>query len=128
MKIEHLAIWVKNLENMKEFYMRFFKLSCSKIYINNKKNFSSYFLSFEEGTRLELMHSADISTHETDSKAMQGFDHFAVSVGSTDNVNELTEVFRSEGYEVVSEPRTTGDGYYESVILDPEGNHIELTT
>ena len=126
MKIEHLAIWASDLEAMRGFYETYFKASSGELYINPKKNFSSYFLSFEEGARLELMQRPEISTTLSESEYL-GLIHFAVSVGSERKVDELTERLRSDGFNVAGEPRTTGDGYYESVVLDPEGNRIEIT-
>lgn len=127
MKIEHLAIWVLDLEKMREFYMKFFQVKSNEKYFNPKKKFSSYFLSFENGARIEIMHRPDISEilEKFDSKI--GLAHFAISVGSKEKVDSLTESIRESGYRVIGEPRTTGDGYYESVIADPEGNLIELT-
>ncbi len=127
MKIEHLALWTRNLEKMKAFYLEFFELTSNEKYHNPKKNFSSYFLSFENGARIELMHRPDIAEIIDRPELKLGLTHFAISVGSKEKVDQLTELIRSSGYKVVGEPRTTGDGYYESVIADPEGNLIELT-
>jgi len=127
MKIEHIAIWTKDLEKMKEFYIKFFGLESNEKYYNSKKNFSSYFLSFENGARIELMHRTDISEMMYRNKQKLGITHFAISVGSKERVDQLTELIRMRGYDIIGEPRTTGDGYYESVISDPEGNLIELT-
>ena len=127
MKIEHIAIWVQNLEIMKTFYQEYFNVSSSKKYVNEVKNFSSYFLSFGDGARLEIMHSPDIEEQATDKEVSIGYAHMAISVGSKEAVDHLTDLIRSEGFVVSGEPRTTGDGYYESVIQDPEGNLIELT-
>ena len=127
MHIEHLAIWVNDLERMKDFYLRFFDLTANKKYYNPKKQFSSYFLAFESGARIELMHHPDLSELQVDKDPTLGFHHFAISVGSKEQVNVLTERLRSAGYTIIGEPRTTGDGYYESVIADPEGNWIEIT-
>lgn len=124
MKIEHVAFWVQNLEEMKNFYLKYFDLECNDLYRNQKKEFSSYFLKFPTGARIELMHSPRISQSSGD---RIGLAHLAISVGSKERVNTLTETIRLEGYKVRSEPRTTGDGYYESVIEDPEGNFIEIT-
>lgn len=126
MNIEHIAIWVNDLEKMKEFYLTFFDLQSNEKYHNPKKQFSSYFLSFESGARIELMHRPDIAAF-IESNEKQGLAHFAISVGSKEKVDALTERIRANGYSVIGEPRTTGDGYYESVIADPEGNLIELT-
>ena len=127
MKIEHLALWVKDLELMKDFYIAYFNMKSNAKYVNHKKQFSSYFLSFEGGARIELMHRTDIPPHTGGKGLINGQAHFAISVGSKDKVDQLTQVLRNDGFEIIGEPRTTGDGYYESVISDPEGNRIELT-
>lgn len=127
-KIEHLAIWVKDLEKMKAFYEHYFQAKAGKSYHNPSKNFRSYFLSFSEGCRLELMQTPEILGKENDPRIQHlGMIHFAIAVGSKENVDELTEQLRKDGYQVLGEPRTTGDGYYESVVLDPEQNRIEIT-
>jgi lactoylglutathione lyase len=126
-KIEHIAIWVADLESMKDFYSTYFGGKASKRYHNPAKQFSSYFISFDEGCRLELMHKPDITSKPDSSKQYIGLTHFSVSTGSKDSVRQLTEQLRMNGYTVISDPRTTGDGYYESVILDPEGNFVEIT-
>jgi len=125
MRIEHLAIWVKDLERMKTFYAEYFGAIAGEKYHNPKKGFKSYFVSFEGGARLELMNRIDIDAPSND-KAL-GYAHLAISLGSKEKVDLLTERMRSDGYTVFGEARTTGDGYYESVVLDPEGNQIELT-
>ena len=125
MKIEHIAIWVNDLEGMRDFYVKFFEVSSNDMYHNPNKNFSSYFLSFQSGPRIELMHRPDILFGDTKEKL--GLVHMAISVGSEERVNQLTERLREHGISIVGEPRTTGDGYYESVVADPEGNLIELT-
>jgi len=127
MNIVHIAIWTYDIEKMKEFYLNFFDLECSEKYYNEKKKFSSYFLSFRDGPRIELMHKPEFSTTIKSSSSKLGLAHFAISVGSKEKVDQLTKSIRLEGYQVVGEPRMTGDGYYESVISDPEGNLIELT-
>jgi lactoylglutathione lyase len=128
MKIEHLAIWVDDLENMKEFYQKYFAMAAGKKYINQSKQYTSYFLQFGEGmTRLELMHRPDISPTSGQRGFQKGIAHFTISVGGKEKVNELTERLRKDGYTIFSEPRTTGDGYYESVALDPEGNILEIS-
>ena len=128
MKIEHIALWVQDLEKMKNFYVQFFDLKAGDKYYNPKKEFSSYFLSFESGVRLELMHRPDISNSKPTLEPELGLVHFAIAVGSKEKVDLLTEEFRKNGVRIVGEPRTTGDGYYESVIADPEDNLIEITT
>ena len=128
MKIEHLAIWVTDLETMKDFYQKYFDLKAGEKYINEKKQFHSYFLSFgDSGARLELMQMPNIKS-KTDQRGLDmGLAHFAISVGSKEKVNDLTERLRKDNFTIASEPRTTGDGYYESVFLDPEGNYVEIT-
>ena len=128
MKIEHLAIWVQELPKMKAFYEKYFHGQAGALYHNPTKKFHSYFLSFQEGCRLELMHRPDITAYEQGVlKEYLGITHFAVAIGSKEKVDALTEELRADGFTVVGEPRTTGDGYYESVVLDPEGNRIEIT-
>lgn len=126
MKIEHIAIWVSDIEKMRRFYEQYFNVKTGEKYINLKKNFTSYFLSFSEGARLELMQKPEISK-EVNQEEYLGFIHFAISVGSKENVDSLTEKLRQDGFKITGEPRTTGDGYYESLVLDPEGNRIEIT-
>lgn len=127
-KIEHIAMWVKNLEEMRHFYEKYFNGVSNERYFNARTNFSSYFLAFGDGCRLELMHKPDIiDAHDELHIEFTGLVHYAFSLGSSDAVDMLTEQLRNDGYEVVREPRTTGDGYYESIVLDPEGNKVELT-
>ena len=125
MKIEHIALWVNDIEKMRKFYCSFFQAQSSDKYFNPDKEFSSYFLYFKEGPRLEIMNRPGLKNSPDPLTA--GWVHIAFSLGSKEAVNELTERLRSEGYTIAGEPRTTGDGYYESVILDPEGNQIEIT-
>ena len=128
MKIEHIAIWVSELEKVKEFYEKYFRATAVDPYYNENKNFKSYFLSFEDGCRLELMHKPDISESKQNHEKQQlGLVHFAVSVGSKEEVDRLTTILRNDGFKITGEPRTTGDGYYESVVLDPENNIVEIT-
>lgn len=127
MHIEHLAIWTKNIETMKSFYCRYFNAVAGDKYINEKKHFQSYFLSFEKGPRLELMQMSGVPESANDIyKQFTGLIHFAVAVGSEEKVNSLTRQLVDNGYELIDGPRWTGDGYYESVILDPELNRIEI--
>ncbi len=128
MKIEHLALWTTQLEELKTFYTRFFNAVSNEKYYNPNKQFSSYFLSFDNGARLELMQMPGIPTDKNDILQQRlGLIHFAVSTGSKEKVDALTEAIRQAGYRVIGEPRLTGDGYYESVILDPDNNRIEIT-
>lgn len=125
MKIEHLAIYVRSLENARDFYCTYFGGIGSEKYENLKKQFSSYFIKFDDGCRLELMHQP--TRNVLNDKDNLGIHHFAFSVGSRDMVDSLTNKLRSAGYIIFGEPRVTGDGYYESVVLDPDGNMVEIT-
>lgn len=128
MYIEHIALWTNNLEEMKDFYLKYFGAKSNEKYFNPTKNFSSYFLSFEQGCRLEIMQMPNIPESANDVYAQfTGLIHFAISVGCKEKVDSLTETLRNDGFEIIGKPRTTGDGYYESVILDPDQNRIEIT-
>lgn len=127
MKIEHVAIWVKDLELMKDFYLKYFNMETGKKYSNSKKKFSSYFLAFgSDTTRIELMHNSTMA-EISEQVSVFGLAHIAISVGNKNKVDQVTNILQSDGYTIKSKPRTTGDGYYESIILDPEGNEIEIT-
>jgi lactoylglutathione lyase len=127
-KIEHVAIWSKDIEKLKNFYVDFFGGIAGEKYNNTKKQFESYFIRFESGARLEIMQMATIPDNLNNIEEQYlGLIHIAFSVGSIETVNNLTEVLRNAGYAVVSEPRFTGDGYFESCILDPDGNRVEIT-
>ncbi len=125
MKIEHIAVWVEDLETVRAFYERFFGARAETKYVNLAKQFESYFLSFESGARLELMYKSSIGTAPLKDER-SGYAHLAVSVGSKERVKALTEQLRAEGFVIEGEPRLTGDGYFESVVLDPEGNRVEI--
>lgn len=125
MKIEHAAILYRDLEKAKRFFEDYFGAFAGKPYRNEKTGFSSYFLTFEDGCRLEIMNRPDAGTSKE--KNALGFSHIAFSVGSREAVDELTERLRNDGFSVIGEPRVTGDGYYESVLADTEGNTIEIT-
>ncbi|WP_435357187.1 VOC family protein [Emticicia sp. SJ17W-69] len=128
MKIEHIAIWVRDLEKMRIFYEKYFDGKSNEKYRNEKKSFESYFISFDSGARLELMQMPNIPDSKNNIyEQFIGLIHFAISVGNTQTVDSLTEKLNNDGYEIVGQPRWTGDGYYESVILDPEKNRIEIT-
>ncbi len=128
MKIEHIAIWVEDIEVMSRFYTKYFDVTRGEKYFNPKKNYTSYFIVFNNGgSRIELMHRPDIVDNKMKRGIAMGYAHIAISLGSKEAVDNLTEGLRSDGFIIEGEPRTTGDGYYESIILDPEGNYIEIT-
>ena len=126
MKIEHVAMYVNELENTKCFFEKYFNAKSNNGYHNPNTEFCSYFLTFEDGARLEIMKKPQM---KDDEKAMNrtGFTHIAFSVGSKEKVDSLTSVLKNDGYKVITGPRTTGDGYYESCIVGIEGNQIEIT-
>lgn len=126
MRIEHIAMYVNHLEKEKEFFETYFGATAGEKYVHEEIGFSSYFLGFQNGARLELMHNAEMNDMEKNRKRT-GFIHLAFAVGGKEDVDQMTEKIRNGGYVVISGPRTTGDGYYESCILDPEGNQIEIT-
>ncbi len=128
MKIEHIAIWTNDLNRLKAFYEKYFGAQSGSRYINERTQFQSYFMTFESGARLELMQRHDIKSIEKSSgQDHYGYAHLAMSVGSEASVDALTQRLADEGYQILDGPRRTGDGYYESVALDPDGNRIEIT-
>lgn len=126
MKIEHIAMYVKDLEAAKSFFIKYFGAVSSDGYHNVTTGFCSYFLMFEDGARLEIMSKPGITNGKIVTDRI-GYAHIAFSVGSAAAVDALTKRLREDGYEVISGPRTTGDGYYESCIVGIEGNQIEIT-
>lgn len=127
MKIEHIAIWTENIEQLKEFYETYFGAVSGEKYVNREKRFQSYFLTFHSGARLEIMQRPDIKSREKYYGEYYGYAHLAISVESEEEVNKLTGQLMQDGFKILDGPRRTGDGYYESVILDPDGNRIEIT-
>ncbi len=128
MRIEHVAIWTRRIVQLKEFYETYFGAEASSKYVNPETKFESYFLSFSSGARLELMRSPKVADLPDSSEAQPtGYAHLAFSVGSREQVERLTARLSAAGYNVASAPRFTGDGYYESVVLDPDGNRVEIT-
>ena len=160
MKIEHVAIWVKDIDKVCEFYRKYFGGEVQPLYHNPTKQFTSRFITFEDGARLEIMHCPDLNVgtltesmfhvkHPIASVATgssltgmtehedvglwrsyspnTGFAHVSFSVGSKEKVDQLTQQMSNNGITIIGQPRITGDGYYESVALDPEGNRIEIT-
>ncbi|SEQ10094.1 lactoylglutathione lyase [Treponema bryantii] len=126
MKIEHIALYVNELEKARDFFVNYLNGTSNAGYHNPKTDFRSYFISFEDGARLELMHKPEMTDNEKHLNRT-GYAHVAFSLGSKEKVDSLTAKLKSDGYEVISGPRTTGDGYYESCIVAIEGNQIELT-
>ena len=126
MKIEHVAMYVNNLEATRDFFVNYFGGKSNDGYHNPNTDFRSFFITFDDGARLEIMKKPVMD--ELDKPLNRtGYIHLAFSVGSKEAVDELTARLKSDGYEVVSGPRTTGDGYYESCIVGIEGNQIEIT-
>lgn len=127
MKIDHIAIWTEDIELLRKFYMQYFNMSCNDKYVNPKKNFSSYFLSFDDGgARIEIMNIPGKDAPASRGN-LKGLAHFAISVGSKENVDDMARRLKEDGFTILSKPRTTGDGYYECAIADPEGNYVEIT-
>ena len=126
MKIEHIALYANDLEGARKFFMKYLGAQSNDGYHNPRTNFRSYFLSFDDGSRLEIMNKPEMTDLPKD-LVRTGYAHIAFSVGSKEKVDALTAQLKSDGYEIVSGPRTTGDGYYESCIVAIEGNQIEIT-
>lgn len=126
MKIDHIAMYVNDIEGARKFFEKYMGAISNNLYHNEKTGFKSYFLTFGDGARLEIMNKPSM---DDASKSLQrtGFIHIAFSVGSREKVDLLTAQMKKDGYHVISGPRTTGDGYYESCIVAIEGNQIEIT-
>lgn len=125
MKVEHIGIWVTDIEKMKAFYETYFNAKASQLYHNKTTGFRSYFMELAEGCRVELTTKQHLSNRISESL---GYTHLAIAVGDKAKVDEMTAEFVAAGFPLLNGPRVTGDGYYEAVIQDPEGNLIELTT
>ncbi|MPR32204.1 VOC family protein [Salmonirosea aquatica] len=126
-RLDHLAVYTTQLEVLRAFYLRYFQATSNEKYLNLRKGFASYFLSFGGDARLEIMQKDSVSASGAGiGEEYLGITHLALSVGRQEEVDSLTERLRTDGYTVVGEPRRTGDGYYESVILDPDGNRVEI--
>jgi lactoylglutathione lyase len=126
MKLEHVAMYVNDLESARDFFVKYLGGRSNDGYHNSKTDFRSFFISFDDGARLEIMNKPGMSDIEKPLNRT-GYVHLAFSVGSKEKVDELTEKLTKDGYELISGPRYTGDGYYESCIVGIEGNQIEIT-
>ena len=126
MKIDHIAMYVNDLEKTRDFFIKYFDAKSNDGYHNQTTGFRSFFLSFEDGARIEIMNKPKMEDIEK-GLLRTGYIHIAFNVGSKEKVDELTEKIKSAGYEIISGPRTTGDGYYESCLIGIEGNQIEIT-
>ena len=126
MKIEHVALYINDLEKARDFFIKYFGGKSNDGYHNKTTDFRSYFISFDDGSRLEIMTKPELADTPKEENRT-GFIHLAFSVGSKEKVDELTARLKNDGYEVLSGPRITGDGYYESCILGIENNQIEIT-
>lgn len=128
MRIEHVAIWTHDLERLRSFYETYLAGQSNAKYVNPRKQYESYFITFGDGARLELMQMPTVPLSKNDiEQQFIGYIHLAFSAGSREAVDALTDRLRHDGYRILDGPRTTGDGYYESSVLDPDGNRIEIT-
>ena len=130
MLIEHIAIWTKDLDNLKNYYETYFNASSGEKYRNESKEFESYFLSFDSGARLEIMKMPSVQENKNDTITNQhlGIIHLAFGMNTKNEVDRKAEELRSAGFSILSGPRATGDGYYEFETLDPDNNRIEVTS
>ena len=125
MNIEHVAIYVNNLEVEREFFVKYFGAKASEKYTNFRSDFTSYFLTFDNGSRFEIMHRTGMFDPKKE-KYRSGYHHIALNVGDEKAVDKITRTLEDDGMVIVAAPRKTGDGYYASIVTDPEGNEIEL--
>ncbi len=126
MHIEHIALWTDQLDTLVSFYETYFGATAQPKYTNPKTHFESVFVTFDSGARIEVMHKPALGTRPIGAPPL-GYAHLAFSVGSREGVDRLTQRLAADGHPVIGQPRVTGDGYYESLILDPDGNPIEIT-
>ncbi len=127
MTLEHVAIWTNRLEELKDFYVKFFDGTCSGKYVNPSTNFESYFISFAHGARLELMQKPDVAKNlNNPTDQYLGIIHIAFDAGAMTEVDRRCEIMRAAGFKILRGPRKTGDGYYEFETLDPDNNRLEI--
>jgi lactoylglutathione lyase len=126
LKLDHVALWAVDIERMRTFYEKYFDARSNPKYENERKRFSSYFLTFPGGGRLELMHRPDVQRLPDSQTEFLGYAHLGVQLGSRAAVDALTKRLQSDGFPLLDGPRRTGDGYYESMVADPEGNRIVI--
>ena len=129
MNIDHVAIWTTQLETLKDYYIKHFNGSSNRKYTNNERHFESYFISFDSGTRLELMQMPGIPQNLNDSVEKQylGIIHLSFGMGNMDLINEKCIELKRDGFRILKGPRKTGDGYWEFETLDPDNNRIEVS-
>ena len=125
MRIDHVGLYVGDLARARDFFVTYFGMTVNGGYHNERTGFRSYFLTLDDGARIELMQRPDMENMKKP-PLRTGYAHVAIGLGSRERVNELTRTLAEAGYAVISDPRVTGDGYYESCVLDAEGNAIEL--
>jgi lactoylglutathione lyase len=128
MRLDHVAIWTEDLKRMRTFYETYFDARSNQKYTNERKRFTSYFLTFPGGGRLELMHRPDIPRIPGAARSPEliGYAHLGVELGSRAAVDALTGRLAADGFALLDGPRQTGDGYYESMVADPEGNRVVI--
>ena len=127
-RIEHIALWTEDIDRLAAFYHTYFEARVGDVYRNPSKGFESRFLAFGDGARIEVMRTTKVALQPSAPGAQRmGLTHLALAVGSDAQVDELTQRLRGDGHPVLDGPRRTGDGYYESIVLDPDGNRIEIT-
>lgn len=126
MHIHHIGIWTRDIDRLVRFYTDYFGASAGPEYENPRKGYRSRFLSFKTGATIEVATISGLMDKHPDAHRV-GYAHLAMSTGSVESIDALTNRLREDGYEIVDGPRWTGDGYYESVVLDPDGNRIEIT-